>query len=259
MECTHVFLDVVHTPESIRTMYESYDGSATDTYFQGIDQQATANFDSYLNSCRQYLRTTSQPPRLLDVGCGSGALLERAKAAGFACEGIETCQPLAEKVLRRLGCVVHNALMSQVRIPDNTFDVVTMYDLVEHLQAPVQDLGEVRRWLKPGGILFALTPNDDALIRRLAKIAFRGSFGYVRRPLKALYYSHHLSYFTARSMQKLLQQLQLELVHMETRNQEIARLILSPMERIGVEVIFKLTARMPSAGGKLIVWARKPE
>ena len=257
LDCSHVYLDVVHTDESIRRMYATYE-KGTEVYFEGVGREAVSNFDDYLKRCHECLRSGSPEPRLLDVGCGAGAFLGRARKQGFHCEGVETCEALAQEARRTLGCPVHNGLLGQLDFPRDCFDVVTMYDLIEHLRDPIADLGNVVRWLRPGGVLFVLTPNDGALVRRLARTAFRGSLGRVGRPMQALYYGHHLSYFTARSLKQFAERLELEVVHMETRNQEISRLILSKAERVAIGLLFAVSSAAPSMGGKLLLWARKP-
>ena len=79
-----------------------------------------------------------------------------------------------------------------------------MYDLVEHLAEPCVDLRAVHRLLKPGGVLFVLTPNDDALVRTISKQLYRFTRGRFDRPMKKLYYPDHLSYFTKQSLHELL-------------------------------------------------------
>ena len=111
--------------------------------------------------------------------------------------------------------------------------------------------------MKPGGILFLLTPNNDALLRRLARLAFYSSLRFIQKPMRNLYYPHHLSYFTANSLQTALRSAQLEILHTETRNQEISRLNLSALESVAVHVIFRLSDAFPGSGGKLLAWARK--
>ena len=181
-ECTHVFVDAVYTSESIQQMYESYEAIGTDQYFSGIDREVLSNFDAYLTRCREYLSSGSPQPRLLDVGCGTGAFLERAQKAGFLCEGIEICKPLADIAVRNVGCPVHIGLLSGLDLTECSFDVITMYDLIEHLPEPASDLRKVHKWLKPGGILFVLTPNDDALLRRIARLVFHGKLPKDRPP-----------------------------------------------------------------------------
>ena len=238
-------------------MYEGYENPGNDFYFERIDGEIIAHFDGYLRRCRKYCQTGSASLRLLDIGCGNGSLLSQAKNQGFVCEGIETCEPLAEAVRRKLDCPVHTKLLSQCDFPPGSFDVVTMYDLIEHLQSPIDDVRRVHSWLKPGGIIFVLTPNDDALLRRVARLAFRSSFHAFQRPMRTLYYPHHLSYFTAGSLRSLFEGTGFDIANAETRNQEMSRLNLSKLERLAVGIIFAASRPFPGSGGKLLAWARR--
>ena len=132
-----------------------------------------------------------------------------------------------------------------------------MYDLIEHLQDPIEDLRRVQFWLKRGGVLFVLTPNDEALLRRVARLAFHASFRRIQRPMNTLYYTHHLSYFTTRSLRSLFEGIGLDVVRTETRNQEMARLNVSGMDRLAVGLIFAASKPFSGSRGKLLAWARR--
>jgi 2-polyprenyl-3-methyl-5-hydroxy-6-metoxy-1,4-benzoquinol methylase len=238
-------------------MYEGYGNHGNDFYFDGINDEVTANFDSYLRECREHCRSGSRSLRMLDVGCGNGSLLERASTQGFKCEGIETCEPLAQAVRKKLNCTVHSDLLSQCSFDMESFDLITMYDIIEHLQDPIQDLRRVHSWLKLGGVLFVLTPNDDALLRRIARLAYRTSLQSVERPMQTLYYPHHLSYFTARSLRSLFETIGLDVVRMETRNQEMSRLNVSGIDRFMVNLIFAASRPLKGSRGKLVAWTRR--
>ena len=256
LECGHTYLDVVHDLQSIRRMYENYEDQMQ-FRLQDANEEVTGNIDAYLKRCRAYCETLERTPRLLDVGCGSGVLLDRAKALNFICEGVEICESLAISSQERLGCKIHRAFLGELDLPDNSFDIITLYDLIEHLQNPVQEIRHVYRLLHPGGILFVLTPNNDALIRRVAQWSYRLTFHQYQRALRTLYYSQHLSYFSADSLQALLHRVGFQVLHTETRNPEMSRLVLSSVERRAVRAVFGISKRFPSLGGKLILWARK--
>jgi 2-polyprenyl-3-methyl-5-hydroxy-6-metoxy-1,4-benzoquinol methylase len=256
LRCRHVYLDVIHTSETLRQMYEDYGDSGLNFYFQGIDQEVTSNLDIYLRRCRQYVGN-HRKLRLLDIGCGTGTLMTRAAIQGFDCQGIEICEGLAQVARRQFANRVHGDFLNRLNFPANSIDVVTMYDLIEHLPDPAGELHLVHGLLKPGGILFMLTPNDDALFRRIARMAYHCSFHNYDRPMKALYYDHHLSYFTTSSLTTLIQTVGFHLVAAETRNQEMSRLKLSRLEKIGTRIIFRVSEQCRSLGGKLLLWARK--
>jgi len=112
-----------------------------------------------------YLRGT-QPDRLLDVGCGDGGRLARWQAMGWEVEGQEVDATAAERARHGHGLRVHLGALSDLALPDSTFDVVTMSHVIEHVPHPLALLQECLRLLKPGGRLIAVTPNVSSLGHR---------------------------------------------------------------------------------------------
>ena len=257
-ECTHVYLDVVHDAESIRSMYSAYGNSGQSHYFAGIDREVEANLDRYLQCCKARVRKHDSQLHLLDVGCGIGALLRKAQSLGFVASGVEISPALASLVKEQLRCEVYEQLLSELDLPESSFDVVTMYDLIEHTENPRQDLEQVFRFLKSGGVFFALTPNDQALLRRISRVLFAASLQSFSNPMRRLYYPDHLSYFTAESLSRLLASTGFELISLESINQELSRVQLSSVEKLVARTVFWAGRPFPRLGGKLVVYARKP-
>ncbi len=264
--CSHRFLESGHDESSLTEFYADYAGS-TDSeggegpYFQGGRDELRANLSSYLSRTRDLLGERSgdaAAPRLLDVGCGSGILLGEAQALGFEVEGVDLAPGLAAHVRSSLGCEVHEGFLPRLDLPDASFDAVTMYDLIEHVEDPRADLAAARRLLKPGGVLMLLTPNEHSLVRALAKCAHAASLGRWQRPLAALYHDQHLSYFTARSLSRALEVSGFELKALTQRDPEIGRLYLKGLERLAVRLSFALTAWVPPLRTKLLAWAVRP-
>ena len=256
--CTHVYLDVVHDAQSIRSMYSAYGNGGQSRYFSGIDRAVEAHLDGYLQRCKAAVQNHDCNLHLLDVGCGNGALLGRAQALGFVAAGTEISARLALLVKDRFQCEVHQQLLAELTLPESSFDVVTMYDLIEHAENPRQDLEHVFRLLKPGGIFFALTPNDQALLRRISRVLFTASLHALSDPLRRLYYPDHLSYFTAESLSRLLVSTGFELISLESVNQELSRVQLSPIEKLAAKMAFWASKPFSRLGGKLVVYARRP-
>jgi SAM-dependent methyltransferase len=96
----------------------------------------------------------SRGGRLLDVGCGRGTLLKLAHAAGFEACGIERPSPLGHTVPG----VLYKTL-PECNFPDDHFQVVVLWHVLEHLPHPVETLREIHRILKPGGWLSLAVPN----------------------------------------------------------------------------------------------------
>jgi len=88
--------------------------------------------------------------RLLEIGCGQGLFLERARARGWDVQGVEVLPPVARHAAER-GLAVFVGELAQAAFPAGSFDVVVMREVIEHVVDPVSLLGEVERVLLPGG------------------------------------------------------------------------------------------------------------
>ena len=117
-------------------------------------------------------RNQNDKYKLLDIGCGYGAFLDSAKLMGFDVAGVEIDKQIAEKA-RTSGFVVYDDFLENLELPDDTYDVITLWDVIEHVPNPVSLLTECHRLLKPGGILFYHTGNAKFQVtkgRILAKL-----------------------------------------------------------------------------------------
>jgi 2-polyprenyl-3-methyl-5-hydroxy-6-metoxy-1,4-benzoquinol methylase len=94
--------------------------------------------------------------RLLDVGCGTGDFLLLARERGWRPTGID----LSERAVARARQVGLDARTDWAGLPSDHFDVVTLWNVVEFLERPMETLRDVRRVLVPGGIAFVRTPNE---------------------------------------------------------------------------------------------------
>lgn len=101
--------------------------------------------------------------RLLDVGCATGQFLaEMASYPGWQVAGVELNASAAEFVRAAYGFPVHHGDLASAHFSDAAFDVVTLWDVFEHLYDPLALLGEVHRILAPDGLLILRTPSLDS-------------------------------------------------------------------------------------------------
>jgi 2-polyprenyl-3-methyl-5-hydroxy-6-metoxy-1,4-benzoquinol methylase len=126
-----------------------------------------------LDRAVRHLKSPAPGARLLDVGCGNGGFLITAQQLGWEAWGIEPDRD-AVTAARAAGLRVEHGGLPTTDLPDAHFDVVTMNHVLEHLHDPVSALREVRRVLKPGGMLWLATPNLDSIGRRCYAAAWRG-------------------------------------------------------------------------------------
>jgi len=111
--------------------------------------------------------------KLLDVGCGNGIFLKKMQQLGWSGYGVEF-DPNSVKQAIALGFEVKQGALEEAKYEDNSFDLLTMNHVIEHLAHPAATLAECFRVLKPGGHLMMVTPNMNALGHEQFKQAWRG-------------------------------------------------------------------------------------
>ncbi len=99
--------------------------------------------------------------KLLDVGCSSGSLLHIASELGFSVTGVEPATQAAATA-KNAGFEIFNGLLHEAAFPDNSFDIITLYEVIEHLTDPLSLVREAHRILKPGGLFLIGTGNADS-------------------------------------------------------------------------------------------------
>lgn len=100
---------------------------------------------------------------LLEVGCGTGTFLEEALRSGrWQVTGIEPTQHAANYVRNKLDIPVIQDNFSKVQLIENSYDVIAMWNVVEHLENPIDDLRYAYRLLKSGGWLVFAIPNLES-------------------------------------------------------------------------------------------------
>lgn len=111
--------------------------------------------------------------RLLDIGCGSGALIERLGNLGWQTEGVDP-DALAVRIAWERGLRVRLGMLEDQSYPDASVEAVIMNHVIEHVHDPYALLRECHRILKPGGRLVMITPNIRSLGHEWFKAAWRG-------------------------------------------------------------------------------------
>jgi SAM-dependent methyltransferase len=128
---------------------------------------------------------------VLDVGCATGALLEKLRDRGWACAGVEI-SPSAEYAREERGLDVRRESLEEARFPDGAFDLVLASHLIEHLNSPATFVREVCRVLAPGGYFIVTTPNIAGFQAKLFRNHWRSAI------------FDHLYLFSIKSLSRLL-------------------------------------------------------
>ncbi len=158
-------------------------GLGITTPFPDVEALAEVNYENYAiekriktyHSKRRYfekryrrqlkdIKKFKASGRLLDVGCNIGMFLVEAAKVGFLVTGVELNNACAEYALNHTGLDVFSDDIEHIAFPAESFDVVTMYDVLEHIPDMERILAEINRILKPGGVLVIQSPNLDSLM-----------------------------------------------------------------------------------------------
>lgn len=105
--------------------------------------------------------------RLLDVGCGLGFFVEVANLHGWEAWGVEVNDHAVRWANEHVTERVRQGSASELPFPDESFDCVVLFDVIEHLTEPGADLAEAHRVLRPDGLMVVATPDAGSLMARL--------------------------------------------------------------------------------------------
>jgi 2-polyprenyl-3-methyl-5-hydroxy-6-metoxy-1,4-benzoquinol methylase len=154
---------------------------------------------------REFQRLKTAPGRVLDVGCGRGALGQAIQHLGWEVWGIEQNAEVCATARQRLDRVIEADLLDvdQVRpgLGAKAFDAVVFSDVLEHLIDPLAVVESYVDLLKPGGKVIVSVPNAVVWTNRLAILC-----GWVEYTDSGVMDRTHLRFFTFRSAKRLIRQ-----------------------------------------------------
>ncbi|MDA8235870.1 MAG: class I SAM-dependent methyltransferase [Clostridia bacterium] len=208
-KCTYHFTLPVPTTEELDQYYKAqsifFVGSGVDT-FEGYLLNPLPYRERYLNRVKR-LKEFKSTGQLLDIGCAGGIFLDCARDSGFTVEGVEPSETGIE-LCKKLGLSVQKGFFLNMKF-DSQYDIITMYDVLEHTLYPKEEVSKVYSMLKPEGIFVITLPNIDSLLARL-----HGS------KWDMIGFPEHLNYFTPKSLSLLLKNNGFEILSVRTFNGE---------------------------------------
>jgi 2-polyprenyl-3-methyl-5-hydroxy-6-metoxy-1,4-benzoquinol methylase len=175
------------------------------------DSPKTKGYADYAAEAKLYLKTFQRrmkfvgrhvPPggRILDVGCAAGYFLRVAAEAGHDVRGVEVSTAIGKEAVAALGDRVHLGTLESAPIgrpgwEEGSFDLLTMWDVIEHVPDPQALLRTCRRMLKPNGRILVETQNVDSRFAR--------SLGRRWHHFK---HEEHIYHFNRKTMRLVLEQ-----------------------------------------------------
>ena len=148
-----------------------------DHYFNSESAEAFG-YASYAEEMEGHLRTfrkkaavihAAQPTgRVLEVGCAAGAFLATMRDLGHEVHGTEIAPDTLDTAREAFGLEnLQCGALHEVSLPDEHFDIVAMFDVVEHMVDPIRDLQTLHAKMRPGGLLVIQTQDFDSWARKV--------------------------------------------------------------------------------------------
>jgi 2-polyprenyl-3-methyl-5-hydroxy-6-metoxy-1,4-benzoquinol methylase len=167
-ECGFIFTNPKPTAAEIKTFYDA-------SYFTHSDG-LSYGYRDYLKDKDNIIRSFAfiykklgkyiKPGHSLDVGCAYGFSLIAAEQCGWKARGIELASDVAATARSEFDLDVSSITLADVFNLGERYDLVTIWDVIEHLDDPMAMLRDAHAVLNPGGIIAIMTPNAGGFISR---------------------------------------------------------------------------------------------
>ena len=191
------------TVDEIATLYD-------ESYFKGVEYPDYLGQEEALRrSMRRHLQqmrgSRALGGSLLEIGCAYGLFLDEARSHFTRVVGVDVCEAPVRRARERFGLDARLGDVRELDLETESFDVVCMWDTLEHLPAPDSFLRRAAELLRPGGSLFITTGDIGSRNARLRGPAWR-----------QIHPPSHLSYFSRTTLGDLFDRLGFEVVRIET-------------------------------------------
>lgn len=197
VRCRSCGLVYVNPQCATERLIENYEINASADYW--VDVLLSAGEQEYdinkFTKCCEDLELLTPGRRVLDVGCSIGLFLKVARDRSWDTFGLELSKKAVDYAVNELKLDVRPLLLHEADFEPESFDVVTLWEVLEHVPDPRDLLEQCRTMLKPGGVLAILVPNRNALSARIMR-ADCSCFGG----------RNHLWYFDPATLSALLDQ-----------------------------------------------------
>jgi 2-polyprenyl-3-methyl-5-hydroxy-6-metoxy-1,4-benzoquinol methylase len=149
---------------------------------------------------------------ILDIGCSNGHFLEVAKQRGWNVFGQEFATECIE-VCKSKGIDIKKGYLESCDFKDNFFDVITSFEVIEHINTPVIHVKTIIQKLRNGGIFYFTTPNFNSISRDI-----------LNEKWNIIEYPEHLSYYTPSTINQLLTKYGLLKIKIKTTGISLSRI-----------------------------------
>lgn len=197
VKCAHCGLAFIHPREEPDKIVHAYE-DVTDERYAEEEHGRVLTFTRFLKLIERFRKP---PGKLLDVGCHIGTFLRLARDRGWETHGVEPSRWATEYARSKQGLDVRQGVAKNAEAFGTKFDLITLIDVIEHVNDPVQELKDIHALLAPNGIFVLTTMDFGSLFARMTG----KRWPWLMRM--------HLFYFTRDTMKKTLEAAGFECVH----------------------------------------------
>lgn len=174
-----------------------------ETYFHN-NESGVVGYTDYIAD-EQNIRQTSnrrlkhleqfvKPGQMLDVGCATGFFIDEAKKRGWQVQGLDVSSFAVEYAREHFGLDVRHGSFTELEYPQAAYDLVSLWDVIEHVPDPTAYVRRAAELLRRDGIVVLATPDVDSIP---AKLAGKRWVGYKLS-------EEHIYYFSVKTLTKML-------------------------------------------------------
>lgn len=199
VRCSNCGLMMTNPRDDDATLAQVYAG-LQDQIYDTEDTNRRRTAQEFFELVAQYC---PRPGRLLDVGCATGLFACVAQSAGWQVTGLEASPWAVARA--RASCPQATfvvGLAEEADLPEESFEAITLWDVLEHVPRPSETLRHLHGWLAPRGWLFLNAPNAKSLVARLMGQHW------------VLLLREHLWYFSPATIAAMLRQNGFEMAHL---------------------------------------------
>lgn len=208
-QCGLLFRARILSPQESRDLYrEGYFSQEQKDYFFKYEDKKHAMFAERLRRLEVVRagRGQTTPGDLLDVGAAIGTFLHVANNKGWHVQGFEPSHFAASSARDRYQLdMIEASELPAAQLPPESFDVITLWDSIDHTEHPIALLKEVHRLLRRGGLVALQTNMEDSLLYRVAHMTYVLSFGTVSWFVKRVHPLHHSIFFDRLTLKQTLE------------------------------------------------------
>jgi SAM-dependent methyltransferase len=189
--CAFIYLNPRPDPPSLRSLYQSY--LPEDEL--GIKRWCEMMMPVF-SWAADFIEENHGKGRIIDVGTGYGHFLLEMERRGWKALGLEISGTGVEFARKRLGIHVLDKTLEERQLPDNHFDAITAFYVIEHLDDPMAFLRECHRVLKPGGLILIRYPHTTPI---------KDLLGFLGIPNSLYDAPYHLNDFSPKTIEKFME------------------------------------------------------